>query len=636
VAEQVTEPIWQPSPERAAATQLAAFHRAAAERHGVAAGYAALHAWSCRSPDAFWPMLWDFLGLIGDRGERALDSGGAGAGMADARFFPDARLSFAENLLARRDDALAIIACAADGSRRALTFCELAAEVARVAAGLAALGIGPGDRVAGVLPNAPEAVVAMLAANSLGAIWSLCDHDVGPGAVTDRLGQIAPVALFMAASPRAAALLDLLPSVVHPIWVGPPPVARGIEYAALGAGHEGEPRFTRLAFDAPAFVLYTSGTTGLPKCIVHGMGGMLIQLLKELRLHYDVRRDDRFFYQTSTGWNMWYWLVIALAAGATIALRAGSPIRPRTDSLFTLADAERLTQLGVSPAYLAQVRAAGVAPRRTHQLAELRAVLSTGAPLSAGLFDYVHAEIKRDVSLISLSGGTEINACFATGNPAAPVFRGELQAPALGMQVEVFDDDGRAIQCTKGELVCTAPFPSQPVGFWADPERRRYLATYFERFPGVWHHGDFAETTPSGGFVIHGRSDAVLKPGGHRIGTAELYRELESIDAVEDSLAVGQAWRDDVRIVLFIVVRGGASFDDALERQIRQAILAGASAHHVPARIVAVPAIPHTKNGKKAELAVRAVIHGEPVTNAASLANPEALAHYRDLPALRR
>jgi acetoacetyl-CoA synthetase len=349
-----------------------------------------------------------------------------------------------------------------------------------------------------------------------------------------------------------------------------------------------------------------------------------------------VRRDDRFFYQTSTGWNMWYWLVIALAAGATIALRAGSPIRPRSDSLFTLADAERLTQLGVSPAYLAQVRAAGVAPRRTHRLAELRAVLSTGAPLSAGLFDYVHAEIKRDVSLISLSGGTEINACFATGNPTAPVFRGELQAPALGMQVEVFDDDGRAIQCTKGELVCTAPFPSQPVGFWADPERRRYLATYFERFPGVWHHGDFAETTPSGGFVIHGRSDAVLKPGGHRIGTAELYRQLESIDAVEDSLAVGQAWRDDVRIVLFIVVRGGASFDDALERQIRQAILAGASAHHVPARIVAVPAIPHTRNGKKAELAVRAVIHGEPVTNAASLANPEALAHYRDLPALRR
>jgi acetoacetyl-CoA synthetase len=629
----VTEPIWQPSPERAAATQLAAFHRAATERHGIAADYAALHAWSCRSPEAFWPMLWEFLGLVGDRGARALDPG---ATMADARFFPDARLSFAENLLARRDDALALVACAADGSRRTLTFRELAAEVARVAAGLAGLGVGPGDRVAGVLPNAPEAVVAMLAANSLGAIWSVCDCDIGPAAVTDRLGQIEPIALFVAASARAAALLDRLPSVRHVIWVGPAPAARGVSYAALGAGHTGEPRFTRLAFDAPAFVLYTSGTTGLPKCIVHGMGGMLIQLLKELRLHYDVRSGDRFFYQTSTGWNMWYWLVIALAAGATIVLRTGSPIRPRADGLFALADAERLTQLGISPAYLAQVRAAGVVPRSSHQLAELRAVLSTGAPLSAGLFDYVYGQVKRDVSLISLSGGTEINACFVTGNPAAPVFRGEIQAPALGMAVAVFDDTGRAIAEAKGELVCTAAFPSQPVGFWGDPERRRYLATYFERFPGAWHHGDFAETTASGGFVIHGRSDAVLKPGGHRIGTAELYRQLESIDEIEDSLAVGQAWRDDVRIVLFVVVRAGANFDDALERRIRQAILAGTSAHHVPARIIAVAAIPHTRNGKKAELAVRAVIHGEPVTNAASLANPEALDHYRDLAALRR
>jgi acetoacetyl-CoA synthetase len=636
----MTEPLWQPTPERASQTQLAAFHRLATERCGVAGDYAALHAWSCTAPEAFWPMLWDFLGLIGDRGARAIDRGpGDGAAaMPDARFFPDARLSFAENLIARRDDAIAIVAYTADGARSELTFRGLAAEVARVAAGLRGLRIGAGDRVAGVLPNAIEAVVAMLAASSLGAIWSLCDADMGVDAVVDRLGQIAPIALFAQASPRLAGLAARLPSVRHLIVVGAAAVGApaAIPYAELGAGAAGEPQFVRVAFETPAFVLYTSGTTGLPKCIVHNTGGMLIQLLKELRLHYDLRRDDRLFYQTSTGWNMWYWVVIALAAGATIVVRAGSPVRPRADSLFAIADAERLTHFGVSPAYLAQIRAAGVKPRQTHQLTELRAVLSTGSPLSAALFDYVYAEIKRDVSLISLSGGTEINACFVTGNPTAAVYRGEIQAPALGMQVEIFDDAGRAVECTKGELVCTAPFPSQPVGFWADPGRGRYLATYFERYPGIWHHGDFAETTPHGGYVIHGRSDAVLKPGGHRIGTAELYRQLEPLDAIEDSLAVGQAWRDDVRIVLFVVLRGGAVLDDALERTIRATILAGTSAHHVPARIVAVPAIPHTKTGKKAELAVRAAIHGEQVTNLAALANPESLDHYRDRPELRR
>jgi acetoacetyl-CoA synthetase len=635
-------PIWQPSPERASQTQLAGFHGAVSRSHGVAADYAALHAWSCGEPEAFWPALWDFLGIVGDRGARVLERGPT---MADARFFPDARLSFAENLLARRDDATAIVSYAADGSRRTLTFRELAGQVASVAAGLRDLGVVAGDRVAGVLPSGPEAVVAMLAANSIGAIWSLCDHDAGLDAVADRLGQIAPVVVFASSSPRTAALVDRLPSVRHAVIVSDPaapgPVdsrgtARWIDHARLAAGHAGEPRFERVAFDAPAFVLYTSGTTGLPKCIVHGTGGMLVQLLKEHRLHYDLRRDDRFFYQTSTGWNMWYWVVIALAAGATIVLRAGSPVRPRADSLFELADAERLTHLGVSPAYLAQIRAAGVKPQSSHRLADLRTVLSTGSPLSAGLFDYVYDAIKSDVCLSSISGGTEINACFVTGNPTAAVFRGEIQAPALGMQVEVFDDDGRAIQLAKGELVCTAPFPSQPVGFWADPERRHYLATYFERFPGVWHHGDFAETTPNGGFIIHGRSDAVLKPGGHRIGTAELYRQIEPIDEIEDSVAIGQSWRDDVRIVLFVVLRDGAVLDEALERRIRGAILTGTSPHHVPARIVAVPAIPYTRTGKKAEIAARAAVHGEPVAGAASLANPEALEHYRGLPPLRR
>jgi acetoacetyl-CoA synthetase len=628
----MTTPIWQPSLEAARASQLAALHRLATQHHGVADSYAALHAWSCLAPEAFWPLLWDFLGIVGERGARVLVRGQA---MADAQWFPDARISFAENLISRRDDAIAIIAVAADGARTTLTFRALAAETARVAAGLRGLGVAPGDRVAAVLPNAAEAVIAMLAASTVGAIWSLCDPDTGLDAVVDRLGQIEPVALF-APSPRIAELTARLPSLRHAIAVDRPPRPAALTFAALGEGHTGEPTFERTAFDAPAFVLYTSGTTGLPKCIVHGMGGMLIQLLKELRIHYDLRAGDRFFYQTSTGWNMWYWLVIALAAGATIVLREGSPIRPRATGLFDLADAERLTHLGVSPAYLATVRAAGVKPRQTHALTELRAVLSTGSPLSAGLYDYVYDDVKRDVALISLSGGTEINACFVTGNPTGPIFRGEIQAPALGMQVEVFDDAGRAIECAKGELVCTAPFPSQPVGFWGDPARKRYLASYFERYPGVWHHGDFAETTASRGFIIHGRSDAVLKPGGHRIGTAELYRPLEALDAVEDSVAVGQAWRGDLRIVLFVKLRDGAVLDDALQRQIRAAILTHASAHHVPARIVAVRAIPYTRNGKKAELAVRAAIHGEPVTNIASLANPESLAHYTSLPALQR
>ena len=632
----MTEPIWRPSPERAAATQLAAFHRLATARHAVGAGYPALHAWSCAEPDAFWPLLWEALGIVGERGARTLVRG---ATMADAQFFPDARLSFAENLLARRDDATAIVAIAADGGRRALSFADLAAEVGRVAAGLAAHGVGAGDRVAGVLPNAIEAIVAMLAANSLGAIWSLCDVDMGVDAIVDRLGQIEPRALFVQPTARTAALIDALaarlPSVRTPIAVGG--AAAGlVDYAALAPGHAAPPGFVRQPFAAPAFVLYTSGTTGLPKCIVHGTGGMLLQLLKELRLHYDVRAGDRFFYQTSTGWNMWYWVVIALAAGATIVVRAGSPIRPHAAALFDLADAERLTHLGVSPPYLAQVRAAGVRPRATHALTELRAVLSTGSPLSAGLYDYVYADVKADVCLISLSGGTELNACFATGDPSGPVYRGELAVPALGMRTEVFDDDGRAIARAKGELVCTAPFPSQPVGFWADPDRRRYLATYFERYPGAWHHGDFAETTAAGGLIIHGRSDSVLKPGGHRIGTAELYRPLEAIAELDDAIAVGQRWGDDVRVVLFVRVRPPAELDAALERRIRATLLAHTSPYHVPARILAVDAIPYTKSGKKAEAAVRATIHGEPVPQRAALADPDVLAAYADLPALRR
>ncbi len=614
-------PLWQPSPERAAASQLAAFHRLAAERFRVADGYPALHAWSVREPDEFWPLLWDYLGIVGERGERVLERG---ASLADARFFPDAKLSFAENLLAHGGDAIAIIAHGADGSRRTLSRAELARETARFAAGLRDLGVAPGDRVVGILPNTPEAVIAMLAANSVGAIWSICDLDLGADAIIDRFGQIEPVVAIAQPSRKLSAMMERLPTVRHVVT------------DLAGFGRAADLVFERVPFGAPAFVLYTSGTTGLPKCIVHNTGGQLIQLLKEHRLHYDVRRDDRFFYQTSTGWNMWYWVTIALASGATIAIRDGSPLRPTIASLFDLADAERLTHLGVSPAYLAQARAAGIKPRESHALADLRAVMSTGSPLSPHLFDYVYDDVKPDVALISLSGGTEINACFATGDPTGAVHRGELQVPALGMDVHVFDDDGHVIEHEKGELVCTSPFPSQPVGFWNDPDRRRYLATYFERFPGAWHHGDFAETTPHGGLVIHGRSDSVLKPAGHRIGTAEIYRQLEPIAAIADSVAVAQTWHDDVRIVLFVKLAPGATYDDALDKQIRTTILRNTSPHHVPARIVPIAEIPYTKTGKKAELAVRQMIHGETVANTGALANPDALACYRSLTALAR
>lgn len=642
------EPLWTPTAARAAASGLAAFWRLAKDRAGVAADdYAALHRWSVTAPEAFWPLVWEFLAIVGEPGARALEPGRP---LDDPRFFPDARLSFAENLLRRRDAATAVIALGADGARRTLSYAELAREVARVAAGLRALGVAPGDRVVGVVPNAPEAVIGMLAANSLAAIGSLCDTDMGHDAVVDRFGQIAPRVLFAALPPAAAggagklaALVARLPTVEHVVVVAPAGAAipdLGVpttDFAALGVeAAPGAPSFVRVPFATPAFVLYTSGTTGLPKCIVHNTGGQLLQLLKEHRLHYDLRADDVFFYQTSTGWNMWYWLVIALAAGATIVVREGSPLRPRSDALFAMVDAERITHFGVSPAYVAQLRAGKLRPRASFDLGSLRAILSTGSPLSAALFAYLHAEVRADVPIVSLSGGTEINACFATGNPMAPVWAGELQAPALGMATEIFDDDGRPLATGKGELVCTAPFPSQPVGLWNDPERKRYLATYFERYPGAWHHGDLAERTVHGGFVIHGRSDAVLKPGGHRIGTAELYRQLESIDAIDDAVAIGQRWNDDVRVVLFVKLRPGHELTMELERTIRSTILARTSAHHVPARILAVADIPMTRTGKKAELAVRQAVHGEPVVNTAALANPESLALYRDLPALAR
>ncbi|HVY46648.1 MAG TPA: acetoacetate--CoA ligase [Minicystis sp.] len=638
----MSDVLWRPSAARAAAANITRFAREIEREHAVRLGdYAALHRFSVEAPERFWPSLVRFLGV---RFEGSLDPPvDRGRTIADARWFPRVRLSFAENLLARHGDALAIVERSSAGARRTLTFAELERRAASVAAELDDAGVREGDRVAGILPNTSEAVIAMLAVNARGAIWSLCAPDLGLDAMTDRLGQIAPKVLFTSTSGgtradplrRVRAVVARLPTVERTVVVGAPTGSGVVGWDDVMARPYAPLAFRRLPFDAPGFVLYTSGTTGLPKAIVHGVGGHLVQLMKELVLHYDLKPDQRLFYHTSPGWNMWYWVVIALAVGATIVLWDGSPYLPRESALFDLADAERVDVFGVSPPYLATLRTSGVRVRDTHDLRSIHTILSTGSPLSPELFDFVYDAVKEDVCLTSLSGGTEINACFGTGDPAGPVRRGEMTVLGLGMDVDVWDDDGRPIRGAPGELVCKQPFPSQPVGLFGDPERRRLLATYYERFPGVWHHGDLAEITPSGGLVILGRSDATLKPGGHRIGTSEIYRQVEQIPEVVDSICVGQRWRGDVRVVLFVELRDGVTLDAPLEGRIRQQLARSASPYHVPARIVAVPAIPKTPNGKKAELAVRAVVHGEPVKNAAALANPEALAHYADLPALR-
>jgi acetoacetyl-CoA synthetase len=527
----------------------------------------------------------------------------------------------------------------------------LRAEVGRVAAGLAGDGVGPGDVVAGFLPNLPEAVIAMLACASLGATWTSCSPDFGIRGVLDRFGQVQPKVLFTAdgyhyagkaidsLAPIAGVLRELA-SVERVVVV---PYARAAGGAAEPAGSVDfadygtrgiAPRFERLPFDHPLYVLYSSGTTGVPKCIVHGAGGTLVQHLKEHRLHTDLKPGDRLFYFTTCGWMMWNWLASALASESTIVLYDGSPLHPGPAVLWQMAADEGVTIFGTSPRYLAALEKAGYRPRERHGLAVLRTVLSTGSPLAPEQYDFVAQAVGEDVQLASISGGTDIVSCFALGNPLLPVYRGELQCRGLGMKVEVWDDAGRAVTGEKGELVCTAPFPSMPVGFWNDPDGARYRAAYFERFPGVWHHGDYALATPRGGLVILGRSDAVLNPGGVRIGTAEIYRQVELVPEVLESVVIGQETGHDVRVVLFVRLREGMELDEALRERIRRQIRANATPRHVPARILQVPEIPRTISGKVVELAVRETVHGRPVKNTDALANPGALEHFRGRPEL--
>ena len=623
------KPLWTPDPARAAQTGMARFMQLAGKKD-----YTALHRWSVAKSEDFWELVWKFCEVRGEPGARRLVDGDR---MPGAKWFPDARLNFTENLLRARDDALAMSFWGEDQVKRRMTRRELHDLVSRLQQALRAEGVGKGDRVAGYLPNMPESVAAMLATASLGAIWSSCSPDFGVQGVLDRFGQIEPKVLFHGDYYLYGGKEFDLREKNERVRAGLPTVRKAVTVGYEGgfggfesAFRPGSIAFERVAFNDPLYILYSSGTTGVPKCIVHGTGGTLLQHLKEHRLHSDVNQGDRVFYFTTLGWMMWNWLVSGLGAGAGLLLYDGSPFVSRGRIVFDLADAEGMTHLGTSAKFIDAIAKIDLKPKATHRLQGLRAVLSTASPLAPEAFDYVYRNVKDDVCLSSISGGTDIVSCFVLGNPVLPVWRGEIQCKGLGLAVEVFDDAGRSLVGEKGELVCTRPFPAMPVGFWNDPDGAKYRAAYFDKYPNVWRHGDWCEITAHGGIIIYGRSDAVLNPGGVRIGTAEIYRQVESLEEVMESLVIGQDWQGDVRVVLFVKLREGLQLDDALAAKIKKRIRDNTTPRHVPAKVLQVGDIPRTKSGKIVELAVRHVVHGRPVKNLEALANPEALEHFRD------
>ncbi len=649
----MTEPLWTPTAKTIANSNMAAFMARVNADQGLNLGdYESLWRWSVDQPAPFWSAVWDFCGLIGDKGDVVVDDPDR---MPGARWFPNGSINFARNLL-RPDwdpDAEALVFWGETSVKRRMTYREVWNAVSRVQQALIEMGIRKGDRVAGYMPNMPETVIGMLACAGIGAIWSTASPDFGVQGVLDRFGQIEPKVLFAAEGyfyngkahdclEKVAAIVERMPSVERAVIV---PYTRddanisGVRGAMwwgdFVAPHDaGDIRFDDLPFDTPLYIMYSSGTTGVPKCIVHGQGGTLIQQAKEHVLHCDVKPGDRVFYFTTCGWMMWNWLVAALAARATLLLYDGSPGYPSGNILFDYADTERMTLFGTSAKWIDAIKKADLAPMETHDLSSVRAIASTGSPLVPESFDYVYESVKRDVQLSSISGGTDILSCFMLGSPISPVWRGEIQKRGLGMKTEVFNEDGQSVQGEKGELVCTRAFPSVPVGFWNDPEDRKFKGAYFERFPGVWTHGDWVELTEHGGFVVHGRSDATLNPGGVRIGTAEIYRQVERLDEVVEALVIGQEWDDDVRVVLFVRLRDGLALDDSLIDRVKKQIRTNCTPRHVPAKVVQVTDIPRTKSNKIVELAVREVVHGRPVRNKEALANPEALDEYAARPEL--
>ena len=630
---------WSPNPKTIPQTALARFR---------AGAYKDVWAWSVAEKEAFWSHVWDFCGIIGDKSGPVFE---AGADFQSSRFFPQAKINFAENLLRRRDDANAIIFRGESKVEKRLSFGQLYDAVSQLRQALQAEGVTVGDRVAGFMPNMPETVIAMLAVTSLGAIWSSASPDFGTQGVLDRFGQIEPKILISVdgyyyngkevdCRDKVSEVAAGLPSVHKTILVSYTGAdISGMKAVGFDAFKDAYPAadiaFERFDFNHPLYIMFSSGTTGIPKCIVHGAGGTLIQHLKEHQLQCDIRRDDRVFYFTTCGWMMWNWLVTALASDACLMLYDGSPFAMRGYALFDFAEKEKCTLFGASAKYIDALRASNFVPAERYDLSSVRLMTSTGSPLSHESFDYVYDKIFPTAQLASISGGTDIVSCFVLGNPISPVYRGEIQGAGLGMDIDVFDENGQPMPVGKGELVCKTPFPSMPIRFWNDADGAKYKSAYFERFAGIWCHGDWCEWTSHHGLIIHGRSDATLNPGGVRIGTAEIYRIVEQIAGIKESIAVGQDWQGDVRVILFVVMQDDAVLDDALQTKIKTSLRDLASPRHVPAKIVAVTDIPRTKSGKITELAVREVIHNRPVKNVEALANPEALSLYEALAELQ-
>jgi acetoacetyl-CoA synthetase len=647
-------PLWQPSEDRIEKANMTRFIRFVNGRHGTEfGGYPELYQWSIENIPDFWATLWDFADVRVSRSyDTVVDDLGK---MPGARWFNGATMNFAENLLRYRDDHVALIFKGEGHPSTRMTYRELYDSVARLAYALREVGIGPEDRVAGYMPNMMETVVAMLAATSLGATWSSCSPDFGFKGVLDRFGQIKPKVLFTAdgyfyngkrfdSLGRVEEIAKQLPSIRQVVVV--PFTEEKVEIGSLGGAvlygdfisrQSGlEIAFEQVPSDHPLYIMYSSGTTGLPKCMVQSVSGILLNHTKETVLHSDLTREDTLFYFTTCGWMMWTWLVSGLASGATLVLFDGSPFYSDPSSLWRLAEEEGITIFGTSARYIAAIEKEGLQPGRNYDLTRLRAILSTGSPLSQEGFEYIYREVKQDLQLASIAGGTDLNGCFALGNPIGPVYAGELQCRGLAMKVEIYDGEGRSVVGQQGELVCTAPFPSMPLYFWNDTDGSKYRAAYFEVYPNVWRHGDFAEITETGGMVLYGRSDATLNPGGVRIGTADIYRVVASVREVADSIVVGQDWEDDVRVILFVKLAEGVELTEDLIKKISSTLRENTTPRHVPAKIIAVEDIPYTINMKKVELAVRNVIHGKPVLNRDALANPESLDQYENLPELQR